>query len=1578
MAEGFRAAELAGVQHAARSGDTVHLLKCEKYVIILNMLYMRKLPTLLGVASFALGAFAALPTGTSFETSSPLGEAQPLVIDADDLDGIANERYERYWVTEAQGYELEAYVTPYGDGDGYDGERPAKFAGSTKNANHLAVDGDVKPLYRAVSSVAGSDLSKVETLEKASTNIVNGLYLDTLVQFTVADEPMSATDAGVKFAIWTQADESADEPTTNFVVRAGYFNTDGTLVSTNYAMAAIEDFDYDAWHRLTVKAISDIGNGGPGFVVFVDEKILLNRADTDPSSLGAITLGNKVNAGFRGAVLPSMIGSGIYKNTISAVGFSGKGNVDDVSFTDTAPEFAMDSIVYSVTWGEGVALVTSGDKTIEASTEYPMPDGGTFQLVVKYEDGFMPGEPEVNGVKIIRSEVGSSGDGITVTYTFEKATTSGATIAFAAFVSSATLYAGGEISYHKTLADAFAAARSSGGTITLTDNAALDIEEAVLNNKDVTVVIDLAGKTITGPKGEAVFAIQDGNLVITNSADIIGQVFADPDGGCLMKLGGGSTVIYGGSFTGAFELYSDDALADALEIYAGTFDKESWTDYDIESVANENSTVYGPPVYTEYIVVAGEGEPPEAPRYEFEVAEIEHATVEASYNETGFKEPGKITDLLGGTEVTVTYTPEEDYKIVDGEPTKTYTVGDGGDTTSEGQVTVVAKDYTVSVVKSDEPVVKYESLQEAIDANEGEEFEATLLANIEEAVTISGETTINLVEGEFTFSGTFAGSGTVAMAKAPKNVSAGLFADTWEGTFVLDWEITGATGNNFTFNSYGIEGSTVEVKQGYTGWLPIGTTILPKVKVTGDLLLNNGASGSTNATFNAVTGSGTFTGSHPYASYTKWYRIISLDKFTGTLASGSANHWLAIDDIIPAAEPTYGKPIVKCAETIAIYDLASTTIDGAKLDVCLDTLGEQKGIYLAAASVEIAGTVKLFGSVEKALDAAEAANALSVMVYDTASVVEREGWSYSDGVYTQTRTVAMVGETPYPSLAGAIEAAVAGGTADVLLVDGTSEAVTIPEGITVSVADDVVFSGKLSGAGSIRYTKAPASFNKANLLAADWTGTYVAAYQLIGSWNLNAYGTAISYVEVADVWAGWYIDADWVPTLRVSGMVEMSNGTTTKRITIPAVTGDGVFVFSNDKNYTIVNLEDWNGVLSNQVARAGVQNIVSGAGKVVYATAPNSVGAPAVGDGFEGEVVLAYNWGNVDIAGYSGDNSTLVFNDMTGYFAESNGGSDGIKGNVRIDGNVVINNGWPTGAGAWDNTRCVKFNKLAVEGSFKLDCTGSGNWSGFGLVSVAALNGDGKGAITVGNDFCLKIDAVDFAKTPSGTGVLVAIAITGEDISTYIKRGRLYGPDGTYGDDVRIPVTVKGEATEKYLVYDAEKGGLVLEGAESELPTVDGEEVATEEVFDAANSTKDIVYPSEPALEGKEGSQTITFGGVTVDVPSYYTATLDGNTVSLKLNDNAIPEIGATEASGEVPAIPAMVVADDEVAVGLTSTDAKLWYGLATCDTPNGDYADPDPSTLTQGTGAAMALTATREEGEAVKFYRVYVTDIAP
>lgn len=161
-------------------------------------------------------------------------------------------------------------------------------------------------------------------------------------------------------------------------------------------------------------------------------------------------------------------------------------------------------------------------------------------------------------------------------------------------------------------------------------------------------------------------------------------------------------------------------------------------------------------------------------------------------------------------------------------------------------------------------------------------------------------------------------------------------------------------------------------------------------------------------------------------------------------------------------------------------------------------------------------------------------------------------------------------------------------------------------------------------------------------------------------------------------------------------------------------------------------------------------------------------------------------------------------------------------------------------------------------------------------------------------------------------------------------------------------------------------------GAVVQEPTVDGNPVTPAEVFTVADSESPIVYPSAPTLSGEVGSQTITFGGTTVDVPAYYTASLSDNTVSLALNDNAIPTIGATVASG----IPAMEVGSSTVSVGLTSTNTKLYYGLAKSSTVGGTYAAP--ATLTQGTGEAMALTVDKTGGATAEFYKIYVTDIAP
>jgi hypothetical protein len=162
-------------------------------------------------------------------------------------------------------------------------------------------------------------------------------------------------------------------------------------------------------------------------------------------------------------------------------------------------------------------------------------------------------------------------------------------------------------------------------------------------------------------------------------------------------------------------------------------------------------------------------------------------------------------------------------------------------------------------------------------------------------------------------------------------------------------------------------------------------------------------------------------------------------------------------------------------------------------------------------------------------------------------------------------------------------------------------------------------------------------------------------------------------------------------------------------------------------------------------------------------------------------------------------------------------------------------------------------------------------------------------------------------------------------------------------------------------------------------PTVDGTPVEPANVFNTAITTKPIVYPTEPTLAGTAGvDQTITFNGVTVNVPTYYDAKLAGTTVSLSLNTNAIPAIGEATVESEEKA--AIEVGATTFTTTLTTTNTKLYYGLKTATTPNA--AEWTVGTLTQGTGAAMQIQADKPtvsgDTASAGFFKLYVTDVAP
>ena len=117
-------------------------------------------------------------------------------------------------------------------------------------------------------------------------------------------------------------------------------------------------------------------------------------------------------------------------------------------------------------------------------------------------------------------------------------------------------------------------------------------------------------------------------------------------------------------------------------------------------------------------------------------------------------------------------------------------------------------------------------------------------------------------------------------------------------------------------------------------------------------------------------------------------------------------------------------------------------------------------------------------------------------------------------------------------------------------------------------------------------------------------------------------------------------------------------------------------------------------------------------------------------------------------------------------------------------------------------------------------------------------------------------------------------------------------------------------------------------------PQVAGESYDPEDAVNAARESKSVQYPSLPTLSGEVGSQVVTFGEVVSAVPSYYTASLDGNELSLKLNDAAKPVIDDEDEA------KAFEIKDGKVSIHLTNVKNKLYYSIISAQTPNADDAD--------------------------------------
>lgn len=622
---------------------------------------MKKLMIALAAAATTMFSFGdvTLPTGTSFEalTEGPVTVGD--IVNRDDSGNPSGSEF--YWYSTASETDEPGAITNDVAGSGV--SRPDMFA--NQNTKSLQIDTTAPLVRTALPNSGASNVSPV-------TIGTDGIYLDTLVKFTAADEAFAEDlTGGDKIAIeYVEHEAEGDDVGyTNFVVRAGLIVGSGLsqqIEQTNYVAAVPAGFDKNEWHRLTVRTIADVGDGNVGFVIYLDgdvNKTLEYSTDVDA---GFGTLNNAVAEKFynseKHALFPSAIAAGdIGGSTISSVAFSGNGFIDDVSFAAEAPNFikAGEAVVATFVADAGVTAISVSvagvtDPISVVNGSATLPAGTTafkVNVTVDTANGYTLGGISYGGTPVVDGEVtGYAGGDITITTVRNN---------FNLFDANGDPIQG----TFQTLSDALAAQNVAKIVLAHSYNVAENEgNKFVTYNIDSNITLDLNGNTITCGGEDALFTVGSGvtMIVIDSLAANTGKI--DYTGTYAVFFSEGDVVI--GATTGDYGPTIDGYLAAADDegdgiwlikgkIEAAANSKEGaflWNGY----LGNSEGTITsGADLDSdeEYWVVT----PQSGPTTTFAL------TTTGGANATITTDPAAVSALTEETEVTITATADQDY-----------------------------------------------------------------------------------------------------------------------------------------------------------------------------------------------------------------------------------------------------------------------------------------------------------------------------------------------------------------------------------------------------------------------------------------------------------------------------------------------------------------------------------------------------------------------------------------------------------------------------------------------------------------------------------------------------------------------------------------------------------------------------------------------------------------------------------------------------------------------------------------------------------------------------------------------------
>ena len=259
----------------------------------------------------------------------------------------------------------------------------------------------------------------------------------------------------------------------------------------------------------------------------------------------------------------------------------------------------------------------------------------------------------------------------------------------------------------------------------------------------------------------------------------------------------------------------------------------------------------------------------------------------------------------------------------------------------------------------------YSSVASAISATADTDATITLRADDSTAVTLSGQT---IDENGNTFTGTLSGNGKIVLsALRTSEMSFG----EWTGTVVLP-QVTSAPQGGFRFDYYGKAGSSIDVSNGFYGWISTSTANAYQIKST-ILVYDNSftVNGTNSGTWYQIAKlSGTCNFSLIQSNAPSGFHILVLEDYSGTISNtiGSGTPTaLTISRLNLASAPVAGQRLVSTTTPNAV-DVESVYVGNEQQTVTLAKGTD--GIYVAAASVTKGNATTYYATAALAMAAA--------------------------------------------------------------------------------------------------------------------------------------------------------------------------------------------------------------------------------------------------------------------------------------------------------------------------------------------------------------------------------------------------------------------------------------------------------------------------------------------------------------------------------------------------------------------------------------------------------------------------------